>query len=178
MNIDIDSNKVWVVALVGAFVVWRIYRRVQRLTTRQQMRPFRSWFAVIFFPLLVIGLLFGIASTPLQSLSKLAGVAVGVGLAFYGLRHTRFEVTADGLFYKPNTYIGAGIALLLVGRIAWRFAQMYAAGGSSGKFSEGFIQSPLTLFVVGILAGYYAWYAFGLLRWRSAVNAESKLVSL
>lgn len=176
MNFTLDLQHIGTVTLVAAFVLWRIYRRVQRLTTRQPLRPIRAWFSVMFFPLLILGLLFGIASTPLQSISKLVGVLIGVVVAVYALRHTQFEIASDGVYYTPNRYIGGGLALLLVARIAWRFFELYQASAALTGFTSGLLKSPLTLFVIGILAGYYAWYAFGLLRWRSAMIAEQSRI--
>ena len=60
--------------------------------------------------------------------------------------------------------IGIALALLLVARIGWRFVQMQAGGAAA---AAGYGRSPLTLLVFGMLAGYYATYAAGLLRWKS-----------
>jgi hypothetical protein len=36
------------------------------------------------------------------------------------------------------------------------------------------LRSPLTVFIVGVLAGYYASYAVGLLRWRRRVLQQAQ----
>ena len=85
------------------------------------------------------------------------------------MRLTRFEVTPAGLFYTPNAYLGAALSVLLIARIAWRYAQIYAAQGPLDASPAEFGRSPLTLLIFGMLAGYYTVYSAGLLRWsRSA----------
>ena len=161
---------------IAAFVAWRVYSRVRRLVGRQRFRPFRSWFQVCFFPVLVVLLLLGTFTHPLRSLSELAGVAVGIALGIYGLRLTRFEDTRDGHFYTPSAHIGIALSLLFIGRLGYKFFHGYlSTAGFTAPPSE-FVKSPLTLLIVGMLAGYYATYAFGLLRWRRTGKAPTTLL--
>jgi hypothetical protein len=44
-----------------------------------------------------------------------------------------------------------------------------------GRGASEFAQSPLTLFVFGLLAGYYISYAVGLALWRSSVLRAKRL---
>ena len=160
------------VAYVGIalLVGWRIFRRVRRLVGRQRLTSWRPWFPVCFFPLLLIGLLVSSLHHPARAGAELAGIAIGLSLAVYSLRLTRFEVASDGLFYTPNAHIGIALSLLLVGRIGYRLVQGYMASAAFTAPPVGLLRSPLTVFIVGMLAGYYASYAFGLLRWRRRVQ--------
>jgi hypothetical protein len=74
------------------------------------------------------------------------GLAIGIGLAFYSLRKTRFENTAQGLFYTPS-----------------------AAPAPGQDPSLSYATTPLTMLVFGVLAGYYVAYAIGLLRWKASI---------
>jgi hypothetical protein len=94
------------------------------------------------------------------------GLVAGGVLAVYGLRLTRFERTAQGLFYTPNAYLGVTLSLLLVGRILYRLAEIYSDGLAPAAASADFASSPATLAIFGTLAGYYVAYSLGLLRWR------------
>jgi hypothetical protein len=89
---------------------------------------------------------------------------------------TRCEKTPQGLFYTPNAHLGIALSLLLVGRIIYRFIQVYSATGSAGAAQQvNYTTTPLTLLIFGTLAGYYFTYAAGLLRWQreSAKSAVS-----
>lgn len=163
-----------VFAALIPLIAWRLYSRIRRLVGRQRSRAWRHWAAVVLFPLLAALLALGAARSPV-ALGTLAGaLAVGVGLGVWGLRLTRFERTPEGLFYTPNAHIGIALSVILVARIAWRLFQMQALQAHPGALGAGgpeFARSPLTLAVFGMLAGYYATYAVGLLRWRRSGGA-------
>jgi hypothetical protein len=153
---------------VGAFVAWRMLWRVRRMIGRQRLSSVRPWLSAVLFPLLVLLLLPLAVVRPLATIGLLAGCGVGLGLALYGLRLTRFETTPQGLFYTPNAYLGAALFVLLVARLGWRYAQPYATSApAAGASPADFARSPLSLLVFGMLAGYYATYSIGLLRWKA-----------
>jgi hypothetical protein len=115
------------------------------------------------------------ASTHIERLALLAlGLACGVGLGRFGLRHTRFEPTPQGLFYTPNAHLGIALSLLFVGRIAFRLFEVYTIGTATSFAGSDFARSPLTLAVFGLLAGYYIAYAIGLIQWRQRVMAAKR----
>jgi hypothetical protein len=147
---------------VGAFIAWRVVSRVRRVIGRQRFRPVRSRLAATVFPLLAALLLAGAWRQPVSMTAELAGIAIGIGLAFYGLRLTRFEDDADGTtWYTPNAHIGVALSLLMVGRMGYRMWQLVY--GAAGTDPQAFGRSPATLLIFGMLAGYYATYAIGLL---------------
>jgi hypothetical protein len=95
------------------------------------------------------------------------GIAIGVALAVWGLRLTRFEHSEEGWFYTPNARIGIALTILLVGRVAWRLVELGRLYGTPLRgASQDAMKSPLTLLIVATLLSYYAAYAAGLLRWR------------
>ena len=155
---------------MGALVAWRLYGRTRRLLQRQLFHSRRSWFNVIFFPALFVVLGLASRSQSLGVAAGLAGFLIGVGLAMYGLRLTKFEETTEGLYYTPNAHIGIALSLLLAGRVAYRFYQVYGPSAASAQPAQDFTRSPLTLLIFGTLAGYYAWYALGLIRRQRAVS--------
>lgn len=149
-----------------AFIAWRIYARVRRSIGRQRLSPVRPWISVVLFPVLIVLLTLASRSAPLAQTCLLAGTALGIGLGVLGIRLTRFEDSPDGRFYTPNAHIGVVLSTLLVCRIAYRFV----AGGFPGAAvgtppPSANALTPLTLLLIGTLAGYYCTYAAGLLRW-------------
>ena len=158
---------------VLALVVWRLYSRVRRMVGRQAFSRKRVLATVVLFPLLLVLVLFGSLAHPTSLLASVAGAGLGVALGFYGLRLTKFEETPLGLFYTPSAHLGIALSLLFIGRIGYRFAQLYLSGASASSHSA-FVSSSLTLAIFGTLAGYYVSYALGLLRWaqRAGLPAE------
>lgn len=166
---------VLIVALIG----WRMIYRVRRLIGRQPVRTRRLVATTILFPIIVVLLaLSGFRDIVL--LEGLAGgVAIGIALAWFGLRVTKFEVTDAGLFYTPNAVIGIAISVLFIGRLIYRFGTIYFA---TGRFDPGTMQSfgksPLTLLIFGVLAGYYTAYAVGVLMWRHSARRDAAIVTV
>jgi len=159
---------------IAALVVWRLYSRVRRMIGRQRLSRVRPWLTVILFPILVAGLLIASLPHPLADLALAGGCAIGVGLALYGLRLTKFEATPAGLFYTPNAHLGIALSILFIGRIGYRAAQLLLAGGTVARPPADFVGSPLTLLIFGTLAGYYVAYAIGLLRWKRQVGRAAR----
>jgi cytochrome b561 len=99
-----------------------------------------------------------------------AGGVSGLLLGWYGLKHTRFEVTPQGRFYTPHPYIGLSVSALLIGRMLYRLFSVYAAaqtlpqpGVGTSPFA-GMNRSPLTMALFGVLIGYYITYYLGILQ--------------
>jgi hypothetical protein len=150
-------------------IVWRMYARIRRLIGRQRSKPVRHWLAAIFFPLLILLLAATALAAPMALAALVAGVVVGVALAWWGLRLTQFEKTGEGYFYTPNAHIGIALSVLLVARLGYRFFQMATlVGPDAARATHEFGRSPLTMVIIGMLAAYYASYAVGILRWRAS----------
>jgi hypothetical protein len=163
--------------LMGAFVLFAIYRRVRRNIGRQPLQPARMRSRMVM--LAVIGALFAFGAMRDVNLigALVAGVAGGVLLGWIGLRQTKFEKTEQGDFYTPHTYIGVAVSLLLFARIAYRLIVVYpvmqaAAQADQSPFAS-FQRSPLTLAIFGVLIGYYVWYYAGVLRMSKTMPAAA-----
>jgi hypothetical protein len=157
---------------IGVFVVWRMASRLRRLVGRQRLKTVRPWFSVVVFPLLAAMLFLVALARPTAIMGLLAGGAAGVVLGLGGLRLTRFEATPAGHFYTPNPYLGVALSVLLIARIAWRYARLYGGDVPVDASPADFGRSPLTLLLFGMLAGYYTTYSAGLLRWKHRVEPE------
>lgn len=156
---------------VGALVVWRMYSRMRRVIGRQQLSNNRPWITIVVFTLLFGLLLFSTLAHPMNALALVGGAGFGAALGVLGLRLTKFEQTAEGLFYTPSAHLGIALSALFIGRIAWRFFQLYSLGGEAPPAGMNDItRSPLTLVIFATLASYYVTYAIGLIRWHRRVT--------
>ncbi len=145
-------------AVVSSFVAWRVYRRVRRNIGRQPFQPKRLLGRALIFGLICVVIGIFARQQPRVLLAFGGGLVPGVLLAFVGLRLTQFEMTTEGRFYTPNTYIGVGLSLLLVGRLVYRMTMLYSSPHPLVPPTAGAMKSPLTFFMFGLLAGYYVVY--------------------
>jgi hypothetical protein len=152
----------YVPAIVTALFAWRIYGRVRRNIGRQPLQHKRLVIRIIIFAVVACLLLAFTVTIPRLLLGLSVGLVLGVLLALAGLSMTRFEATPEGRFYTPNRYIGAGLSVLLVGRLAYRLYVLSTISNSSAQV-PGLMQSSLSLSVFGLLAGYYVAYYIGVL---------------
>ena len=153
-----------VAAVLAPLVLWRMYSRIKRLTTRQRSKTWRHRTTLVFFPLLIVLLtVLSIQTNPFALVGLAAGLPVGAILGRIATGKTRFEQVGDEFFFTPHAPIGMAVALLFMARMAWRGYEFYALGSFAHR---EFVSSPLTLVIFGVLAGYYMTYAFGLLAWR------------
>jgi hypothetical protein len=145
-----------------ALIAWRMYKRIRRNIGRQPLRPRRALTSIVIFSLFSVAIVYLSFQLhqPHLLLGIVGGLALGVLLGWVGLRLTRFETTAEGHFYIPNTPIGVALSLLLVGRLAYRFMVIRDAAIAPNHPPP--MQSPLTFFIFGLMAGYYIVYQTGL----------------
>src|SRR5271155_4214846 len=106
------NPKIITPVLMAALVIWMIYRRMRRTFGRQKVSETRIWVRIGIFA--VVGGIFLMASlhnAPILG-ALLGGLIGGAALGYLGLRHTQFEVTPEGGFYTPHTYIGLTVTAL------------------------------------------------------------------
>jgi hypothetical protein len=161
-------------------ILWRMYSRIRRMVGRQASSPRRQWLTVCLFPLLAVLLGSVSASQPFALLALAGGIVLGALLGVVGHRLTKFEQTAEGLFYTPSAHLGIALSLLFAGRVLYRFVNSGLLAGHAGGAPANSPPGPLTLAVFGMLAGYYVSYAIGLILWRrnaarNGLQAAAKL---
>jgi hypothetical protein len=158
-----------VAAVLIPLVLWRVYSRIKRLTTRQRSKVWRHRTTLVFFPLLVLSLAaVALQTSPIALAGLAAGLPVGLVLARIATSRTKFEQAGGEYYFTPDAPIGMLVALLFLGRMGYRAYEYYALGSFA---HHEFVTSPATLFIFGILAGYYMTFAAGLLAWRKRTAA-------
>lgn len=158
--------------IIVPLVAWRAWSRIKRNIGRQALSKGRPIVTLVLFPLLValLGWRALEHSRPELLYALAGGIVGGAVLGYYGIRHTKFEVTPQGLFYTPNAHLGIALSVLFIGRVLYRLFVLYSANPYAQPATGDFTASPLTLAIFGLLAGYYVTYAIGLTRWRLAVE--------
>ncbi len=156
---------------IAVLIVWRLYARIRRVIGQQRLHPRRPWITLAVLPLIVVLLSVSSRAQPLLQLALWGGVLLGGALGVLGLRLTRFDATSAGLFYTPSAHLGIALSTLLVCRIAYRFVTGDFPGAGATTASPPAL-TPLTLLLLGTLAGYYCAYALGLLRWQTRVRRD------
>jgi hypothetical protein len=157
--------------IMGAVVIWAIYRRMRRTFGRQPVYVGRLKFRIGLFA--AVGALMIWASGHNLALqgALLGGVIGGTLLGWVGLRHTKFEATPQGHFYIPHTYMGLLVTALFLGRLMFRLIAVYPEAQAAAPVSQnplaGVANSPLTSAILGLLVAYYVMFYLGVLR-RSA----------
>jgi hypothetical protein len=162
--------------LFAALVVFAVYRRLRRTFGRQPLRPRRMTLRMVILAILALSFL-PLALRSMQFMSaELVGAALGIALGLWGAERTRFQMYGERLYYLPHTYTGIAVSLLFLGRLVFRFVQIYAGapalrGSYAANPAQGFapaamMRSPLTVALFFVLVGYYVCY-YGLVLWKS-----------
>jgi hypothetical protein len=168
----------YTIAAIAALVLFALWRRFRRLFARQPLVAGKLKVRIGLLSLIALVLALRISHAPALAAAGLAGLAGGIALASIGIRLTRIEATREGLAYTPNPYIGAVLAAILFGRLAYRFVVLYpamqAAHADGAAPLQAFQRSPLTTALIGIVIGYYiAYCAFLLMRASTPQTAPS-----
>jgi hypothetical protein len=172
---QVPQGSTLALAVLLPLIAWRVYARFKRMVGRQRLTKYRLWIQLSLFPALVV-LVALAASSNVNALASFGlSLAGGAVLGRYGLGKTTFEAVPGKLFYTPNAHLGIALSVLFVLRIAYRVMEVYVLAPSLSHGSSEFAQSPLTLFVFGLLAGYYISYAVGLALWRARVLRAKRL---
>lgn len=167
MNLDLGHIVGTLVS--SALVLFFIYRRFRRNFGKQRLRRgyliFRMVLLCVVGALLVLSSLF---STEM-ALVTLVGAGIGVGLAIWAAKHTRF-LNQDGvLYYIPHTYTGMVVSALFLGRLIYRFVVLsqskFTVAATDTTLGPGdfggmgtIYHNPVTRLVFFILIGYYVYY--------------------
>lgn len=168
MNQHLDK-----VIIIAAIILFSIYRRVRRNIGWQPLNSRKIKFRTTIF--LIFGLIFLAAGAfkPISLISDFVGILIGMGLAYYSGGMTRFEQRDGNWYYRPNTWIGSIVTVIFLGRLIYRFYNLYLLGSLSGIQSgqpdsfqkmSNMTGSSWTTGLLLIMFAYYVYYYIILLR--------------
>jgi hypothetical protein len=173
-----QGNGTITILIVGALILFALFRRAKGLITRQKIRPNTMTLRLGIFAVLGVAILLPTLTDAPSLLGDLIGLALGAGLAWVGLRLTTFDRQPDGLYYTPNKYIGIGVFVLFALRLVYKLVVgLSAAETLAGTTPRGaglsalsqLNSDPLTTTVYFLLIGYYVfYYTMLILRYRQA----------
>jgi hypothetical protein len=158
--------------IFAALVVFMVYRRFRRNFGRQLLRPTRMIVRMVILLVLAMVLSRAALRGGVYAAAEAAGAAAGIALALWGASRTRFIRDGDRLFYLPHTYTGIAVSALVLGRIVYRLAGLYATGGfpipgnPAPDAHADMAKTPLTVGIFFVLIGYYVCY-YGRVLWKS-----------
>lgn len=146
--------------LATAGIGWLYYRRIRRSFGRQSWQPKRTIARLVLVSLVAVSLICAAVFLPHTGAGIAIGAVLGAALGMFGLKHTHAQLIDGKRYYTPNPWIGGGLSLLLLGRLAWRWSQGALSGGSAQATQQA---SPLTLGIAATLIAYSLVYTSGLL---------------
>jgi uncharacterized membrane protein len=158
-----SQMQIVVIALIAIFVLYRIFRRLRRNFGWQRLNSRKLQMSTAILTILGI-VLFALGASHKSSLiSDVAGIVIGVILAYIGAAMTRFEQREGHLHYLPNTWIGAIVTVLFLGRILYR---IYFAATQTDLAAADRLQSVTGGWTAGlmlVMVSYYVVYNIFLL---------------
>ncbi|MCM3626001.1 cytochrome c biogenesis protein CcdC [Paenibacillus glycanilyticus] len=154
-------------------ILFIMYRRFKRSIGFQPFKPGRLKMRIGLF--CVIGILLLVTGFPHPAiyLSDALGIACGAVIAYYAIKHSRFEQRDDTLFYRTHVGIETLVVLLFIGRIAFRVIEMFGEGGTMAMNPnlnggtaqmQQYTNDPLTAATFFLLVAYYIGYYTFILR--------------
>ncbi|WP_336772373.1 sporulation protein [Paenibacillus sp. MMO-58] len=165
---------------IGSYIVplliilFVVYRRLKRSVGFQPFKPSRLKMRIGIFSIIGILLLASGFPHPAIYISDAIGIACGAVIAYYAIKHSRFEQREDTLFYRTHVGIETLVVLLFIGRIAFRIIEMFGTGGTTAMNPaalnnetaqmQQYTNDPLTAATFFLLVAYYIGYYTFILR--------------
>lgn len=160
------------VILIVILVLFGMYRRVRRTVGFQYLARGRMIIRLIIFLVLALAILAGGAVNPLSYVFDVFGLVIGGIIAYISARTTRFEMRNGRWGYLQHLWIGIGLLVLFIGRLAFRFIELsqgvgkinqQKASGQNQMTAQNF-SDPWTSGFLMLLVAYYISYFIFLLR--------------
>lgn len=171
------------VIIILALVVWGLYRRIRRTVGFQYLNRGRITSRVVIFAILAVIILASGTVHPLSYVSDAVGLVVGGIIAYLSARTTRFEMRNGRWGYVQHLWIGIGIVIVFIGRLAFRFIEVsqnvstiqHQSTGPSQLSAQNF-SDPWTSGIFMLLVTYYIAYFIFLLRKAKRLESENSTV--
>jgi hypothetical protein len=168
----IMNQHLYTIIIIGALILFSIYRRVRKSIGWQQINQGKMMFRMALS--FIVGILFLVEGGfhPTNIISDVVGILIGVIIAYYSSLKTDFEQRDGHWYFRPNKWYGGVVIALFFGRFVYRFYEMYTQGafsGANGGQKEGFqnfgaaVGPSWTTGLILIMFAYYIVYYIALL---------------
>ncbi len=169
----VDNPRIFPFFIAGLAVLL-MYRRLRRSFGRQTLRPVRMYLRIAILLMLGCSLLPAAFRSGQFPGAEVLSLMTGLALGAWGAQRTRYQMYDGQLHYIPHTYTGIAVSLLFVGRLVYRFVQLYSMnhGTPQGDAtmqqfgSPEMMRSPMTAAFLFLVVGYYVFYYSAVL-WKS-----------
>jgi hypothetical protein len=158
-----------VLLILIPLLVWRIYSRLRMVFARQESVMWRHWSGALFFPIALAASASSMLNNTLAVSLLGSATLAGGWLAFFALKKTHYEVLQRGYFFTPPVRTGMLVCMLFTARVLQIAVEFYLNRQSDFPkviAHDEVMQHPATVVTFGLLAGYFALYSIGLIRWR------------
>ncbi|MET1162132.1 MAG: DUF1453 domain-containing protein [Pseudoxanthomonas sp.] len=144
--------------------LWQRYRMGKaRRRAWPWLVKFNSWALLVSVALFALSMAITNVWWPGALAYAAAGMGIGLQVGMLGLWLSRFEQTPQGMYYTPNPWISLALTLLVAGRIAMGFVEMWRYWQGRETLAIIPVLDHASLFAVaGLLLGYYLAYTWGL----------------
>jgi hypothetical protein len=164
----IMNQHLYTIIIIGALILFSIYRRVRKSIGWQQINKGKMMFRIALS--FIVGILFFVEGGfhPINFISDVVGILIGVILAYYSSLTTDFEQRERRWYFRPNKWYGGVVMALFFGRLVYRFYEMYTqgafSGANGGQRNFGAAVGPSwTTGLILIMFAYYIVYYIALL---------------
>lgn len=166
------------VVIVFLVVLVVMYRRVRRTVGFQPLVRGRLTTRVVIFSIVALLILAAGVAHPLSYVADAVGLAIGGIIAYISARTTKFEMRNNRWGYLQHMWVGIGLIVLLIGRLAIRFIEISHEVGhaqlaaAQNKIAAQNFSDPWTSGIFMLLVAYYIGYFLFLLRKRRELENQ------
>jgi TRAP-type mannitol/chloroaromatic compound transport system permease large subunit len=160
-----------------ALMLLIVYRRVKRTIGFQPYRPRRLTVRIAIFAVIGVLLLGAGFVHPILYLADAAGLVCGGVLAYFAIRHSKFEFRGGELHYRTHIWIETIVVALFIGRIAYRLLFVFTAGqqAASGDQMQQYTRDPWTALIFFLIVAYYIGFYLHVLKEGRRRGADRQL---
>ncbi|MEH7612089.1 MULTISPECIES: hypothetical protein [Bacillaceae] len=149
------------IGIILLLLVYRIFKRFRRSIGWQQLNKKRILTSTVIFFIIGALILFQGGLKPIILTSDVAGILIGIGLAYFASIKTNFENRNGAWFYHTNIWISGTVTLLFFGRLVYRIYDIYSIEKLNGLQNDVLtnrLQSMASGWSAGLMLIMFAYY--------------------
>lgn len=165
-------------AIPVLFMLFVVYRRFKRSIGFQPFKPHRLKLRIGIFSFIGLALLTAGFVHPILFGADALGLACGAVIAYYAIKHSKFEQRVDNLYYRTHIGIETFVVALFVGRLAYRFVVLFSMGQQPASANnpaqmQQMANDPWTAITFFLIIAYYIGYYTFVIRRSNQLNSSS-----